>query len=75
LQSLAFSYPALFASTAISFLAFAHLWFWREGSLMRKAFWSIAVWLPLLGPLFYATLYWIPPKKPDSETPQAGHQY
>ena len=66
---------ALAFSAGVSLLCLLHLWLRRPGSLARKAFWSIAVWLPFLGPIFYATLYRVPPKKPDSEIPETGYQY
>jgi hypothetical protein len=62
-------------SGALALGCMLHLWFFQPGSLWRKAFWSVAVWLPGLGPFFYATCYRVPPKKPDSEIPETGFQY
>ena len=55
-----------------------HLWGWRAGSILRKAFWTVLVWTPLLGPLFYLTMYRIPKEKDElhkgmgAETHSAG---
>ena len=68
-------WPVLAFSAALSLACVLHLWLRRSGSLWRKAFWSLAVWLPLLGPFFYATSYGIPRKKPDLDIPETGHQY
>ncbi len=67
--------PFLAFSSALSLACVLHLWLSRRGSLWRKAFWSLAVWLPLLGPVVYATLYRIPRRKPDSEISETGCQY
>ena len=62
-------------SGAVSFACVLHIWLRRSGSLWRKAFWTFAVWLPVLGPIFYAAFYRIPRKSPDSEVPDTGYQY
>jgi hypothetical protein len=65
----------LVLSALLSLVCVLHLWLRRPGSIWRRVFWSIALWVPLLGPMFYATVYRIPSKKPDSEIPETGHQY
>ena len=44
-------------SASLSTLALLDLWVRRKGPLRSKLFWSAAVWLPFLGPMFYAALY------------------
>ena len=64
----------LFAAFA-SLACVIHAWRRQDGSLLRRSFWSVAAWVPLLGPIFYVTMYRVPPKSPDSEIPESGHQY
>ena len=56
----------------ISFLAMLHVWLRRPWTLWkRNVFWSLAVWIPLLGPILYAGLYRLPGKH-DALSQAAG---
>jgi hypothetical protein len=68
-------WPLVAFSVALSLASLLHLWLRRSGSPWRKAFWSLVIAVPLLGPFFYVTCYRIPRKKPDHEIPEYGHQY
>ena len=55
----------LLASALLSAACIVHLWGFKTGSVLRKAFWSLALLVPVIGPVFYAGVYRVPPKQPE----------
>ena len=55
----------LTAGALLSIACLSHMWLFREGSIVRKAAWSVALLVPVLGPLFYAGLYRLPSKQDE----------
>ena len=47
----------LIAMEAISLICLAHLWRRRDARLGQKLGWSIVMLVPLVGPLFYGSVF------------------
>ena len=55
----------LLASALLSAACIVHLWGFKAGSVLRKALWSVALLVPVIGPVFYAGVYRVPSKQPE----------
>lgn len=60
-------------SAVASLASLAHIWLRRPRSRWRRNLaWSVAVWVPLLGPLFYFGMYTLPGKHDELSKAEAN---
>ena len=52
--------PTFWVLEAVSALSAVHLWRRASGSAAKKAFWTLVMFVPVMGPLFYGALYETP---------------
>ncbi len=52
--------PTFWVLEAVGALCVVHLWRRASGSAPKKAFWTVVVLVPVIGPLFYGALYEAP---------------